>query len=137
VAFADKHEPTALELRYFGLLLAAFFGLIGVLAWRKGASVGTAVAIGSLGAVLALVYYAVPRVRRSLFLGWRAAFRPVERTVSFVTLAAAYYLVFTPVGLIMRALGRDPLERRFEPEARSYFVRRRAAADPARYFRQF
>ena len=134
----DKHEPTALELRYFGLMLAAFLGLVGALArWRWQAPVA-AWLLGSLALVVAVTYYALPPLRRPLLLAWRTAVLPAERTVSYVALAIVYYLVFTPVALLLRLLGRDPLERGFEPEAESYyFVRRRVESDPAQYFRQY
>lgn len=135
--FGDRHEPTAQELRYFGLMLAAFLGLVGALAqWRWRAPV-TAWLLGSLALVVAVTYYALPPLRRPLLIAWWAALRPVQRTVSYLALAIVYFLVFTPVGLILRVVGRDPLERGFKPEVGSYFVRRRTARDPARYFRQF
>jgi hypothetical protein len=133
----DRHEPTTLELRYFGLMLAAFLGLVSALAWWKWRAPVTAWLLGSLALVVAVIYYALPPLRRPLLLAWRAALRPVQGTVSYLVLAIVYYLVFTPVGLILRVVGRDPLERRFEPEVRSYLVRRRPAREPARYFRQF
>jgi hypothetical protein len=52
-------------------------------------------------------------------------------------LAMVYYGIFTPIGLGLRLMGRDPLRRRFDPQARSYWVDRRAPADVKRYFRQF
>lgn len=133
----DTHEPSALELRYFGLMLAAFLGLVSALAWWRWRAPVAAWLLLSLALVVAVTYYALPPLRRPLLLAWRAALRPVQSTVSYLVLAIVYFLVFTPVGLILRVMGRDPLERRFEPEARSYFVRRRTARDPAQYFRQF
>ena len=137
MSLRDAHEPTALELRYFGLLLAAFLGLIGALAtwkWRAPA-VGWLVWVAAV--VVGVAYYALPPLRRPLFLAWRTAFLPMERAVSFLTLAIVYYLLFTPIGLIMRRVRRDPLERRFEPATPSYFASRPAVKDRARYFRQF
>jgi hypothetical protein len=135
--FGDMQEPTQRELRYFGLMLAAFLCVVGALArWKWQAPVAGWL-LGSLGAVVAVAYYALPPLRRPLFLAWRALLRPVQRTISYVVLAVVYYLVFTPVGMLLRLLGRDALGRGFESEASSYFVRRRVALDPARYFRQF
>jgi hypothetical protein len=37
-----------------------------------------------------------------------------------VILTLMYYLVFTPVGLLMRALGRDPMQRKLGAE--SYWI---------------
>jgi len=52
-------------------------------------------------------------------------------------LAIVLYLVFTPVGLLLRLLGRDPLERGFDRAAPSYWTARRRADTMDRYFRQF
>ena len=52
-------------------------------------------------------------------------------------MAIVFYVVLTPVGLIFRAIGRDPLHRRFEPTASTYWVPREPARDAQRYYRQF
>ena len=49
----------------------------------------------------------------------------------------AYYLVLTPIGLIRRISGRDPLHRRFDRDADSYWIARKPASDTKRYFRQY
>jgi len=133
----DKHEPTPKELRYFGLLLALFLGIFGALAvWRWHTPVAGWL-LGCLGIAVAIAYYALPSLRRPLFLTWHTLLSPVQRTVSFLVLVFVYYVVFTPLGLFLRLLGRDALGRVFEHQATSYFVRRRIERDPARYFRQF
>lgn len=138
MSLGDKHEPTTLELRYFGLMLAAFLGLVGALARWKWRAPMAGWLLGSLALVVAVTYYALPPLRRPLLVAWRTMLLPVERTISYVLLAIVYYLVFTPLGLFLRRLGRDELGRGFEPQAKSYyFVRRRIESDPARYFRQF
>ena len=43
----------------------------------------------------------------------------------------------TPVGLLLRLRGFDPLSCRFQPEADSYWIPRRPPAELDRYFRQF
>jgi hypothetical protein len=48
-----------------------------------------------------------------------------------VILTVMYYLVFTPIGLIMRALGRDPMNRSLTGE--SYWIERTVVDEsPAR-----
>jgi len=44
--------------------------------------------------------------------------------------------VLTPIGLIMRALGRDPLQRRFAPDRTTYWAHRTTERDAESYFRQ-
>jgi hypothetical protein len=48
--------------------------------------------------------------------------RGVAWLVTFLLCALVYYGVFTPVGWAMRALGRDPMRRRFEPALPSYRI---------------
>ena len=58
--------------------------------------------------------------------------------VSHVVLALVYYLVFVPIGLLMRLFGYDPMKRGFDPEAATYWTARDPkASEPKRYFRQF
>jgi hypothetical protein len=35
-----------------------------------------------------------------------------------------FFVVITPMGLVMRALGKDPLRLRFDRDARSYWIDR-------------
>jgi hypothetical protein len=52
-------------------------------------------------------------------------------------MALIFYLVVTPLGVIMRLTGRDPMERRFDPKAKTYWKPRPTQTDASRYFRQF
>ncbi|MER7175890.1 hypothetical protein [Streptomyces mesophilus] len=47
--------------------------------------------------------------------------RKAPRTVRAVLLATVYYLVVTPIGLLARVT-RDPLDRRWAPEAETYWT---------------
>jgi hypothetical protein len=64
-------------------------------------------------------------------------FSPVGSVVSQVLLAVVYFVVVTPLALVMRASGRDPLERRLDPAAPTYWIRRDGVRPMAGYFRQF
>ncbi len=130
-------NPSKSELRWFGLLLFLFFALIGGLVfWRLG-SLAVPSVLWLAGAVLGLVYYAVRPLRRPMYLGWMYAVYPLGWTISHLLFGCIYFLVMTPIGLLMRLSGRDPLERRFDPEAGTYWVERPARVEPSRYFRQF
>jgi hypothetical protein len=50
---------------------------------------------------------------------------------------AIYYLVFTPIGLIMKLSGRDALQRRFEPAENSYWNVKLPETKKERYFHQY
>ncbi len=44
--------------------------------------------------------------------------------VNPIILAVIYYAVVTPTGLVMRAMGKDPLRLRRDPNAESYWIHR-------------
>lgn len=96
-----------------------------------------ATAIGAaFGIALAAITAASKPAGTTLYRAWMVAFRPVGWSVSFLLLAGVYYAILTPTGLLMRALGRDPMERTIDRSATSYWVRRQPVTDPRRYFRQ-
>lgn len=130
-----NRNPGARDLRTFGLLLVVFVALVGGLAWWRTGSVPYAIWGG--GGLLALVYGLVPVVRRPIFVGWTYAASPIGWTVSHLLLGLIYFGVITPIGLALRALGRDPLARHFDPAARSYWTPHPPERDVARYFKQF
>jgi ABC-type uncharacterized transport system permease subunit len=57
--------------------------------------------------------------------------------MSAVILTLLFYLVITPLGLVMRLVGEDPMRRRFEPELPSYWIRRKSAGPARDYEKQF
>ncbi len=130
-------NPSPRELKWFGLLFALFFGLVGaIVLWRSGSRTA-AVILWSIGSVAAILFYVIRPWQRFMYLGWMYAAFPIGWIVTHVILALIYYLVFTPIGLAMRLLGKDPMNRNLEPETKSYWIEHRSDEDPARYFRQF
>jgi hypothetical protein len=73
---------------------------------------------------------------KPVFLLWMGLAYPIGWTVSHLMLAVILYLVITPVGLVMRLCGYDPMERRFDRSATSYWVAHNPGGDTRRYFRQ-
>ena len=132
-----NRDPSPKTLLWFGALLALFCGLVGaLLTWRFDLH-RAATIVWSVGLGLAIVYYAIPPLRRPLYLGWIYAFFPLGWLLSHLLLGVIYYLILTPIGLVMRLFGRDTLRRRLDPDAESYWIEYGARKDPKRYFRQF
>jgi len=90
-----------------------------------------------VGAGVVLIYFSIRAVRRPFYLAWMYAVYPIGWTVSHVILAAVFYVVLTPIGLMLRALGRDPIARRVEPSRESYWEPYQPQGEPKRYFKQF
>ena len=140
-------HPDRHRLRQFGAAAAAVLTALGALAlWRErllevdlgpSAAEKVAVALWLLAATCAVLAAAVPMVLRPAYVGLSLVAAPVGVVVSCVVLAVIYFGVMMPIGLVLRLTGRDPLGRRFDPQAASYWVRRKGTTDVRRYFRQF
>ena len=96
-----------------------------------------AVVLWGLAVVVPVFGWLVPAFMRLVYLGMSYAAWPIGFVVSHVILGLVYYLVFTPIGLIMRLVGYDPMARGFDRDGDSYWIERQPeTTDPARYFRQ-
>ncbi len=121
------------------------FGLIGLLGFPGGGAVAywvwqmptLAVVLAGLGvAVWLLSMIHAPSVRY-VYVAMSVAAYPIGFVVSHTVLAAVYYLLFTPMGLVFKLIGRDALERRLDRESATYWQPHPAANSTDRYFKQF
>jgi hypothetical protein len=121
--FSRSPEIKGSSDRSFGLVVAAFFALVAVLPvlHRPPSSVrwwALAVAAGFL--TFALLR---SRTLRPLNRAWQKLGLLLSRIAGPVVLALLFYAVVTPVGLLMRVSGNDPLRlRRRKPV--SYWIAR-------------
>jgi len=130
-------KPSAKEVRQFAGLCLVIFGLMGAWSWHRSGTIDTArwfwLAAGGIG----LTGLTVPALVRPLYVGWMLAAFPIGWTVSHLLLGAIYFLLLTPLGIMVRLTGHDPMKRAFEPEADTYWVEHHTGGDPKTYFRQF
>jgi hypothetical protein len=99
-----------------------------------GVILGTAVVLGAAGSIATL---ASKPLGARLYRAWMLGVMPIGWTVSHLLLAAVFFGVVTPVGLLLRLLGRDLLQRGADPGADTYWQVRERVDDPRRYMRQF
>jgi hypothetical protein len=132
----EIREPTPAALRWFGLPFAAVMAIVAALVGRSlGAPIASG--IGALAAAVLVIYYAAPKLRRGIYLGWIYASYPIGFVLSHLAMAVVYYLVLTPIALLVRATGRSAVERKIDARAESYWQRRRERSNLDSYFRQF
>ncbi len=108
--------------RSFGLVFAAFFALLGLLPMILGRA-PRIWAFGVSGFFL-LAALAFPSVLAPLNRIWLRLGLLLHRFVSPIALGVMFFLVITPMGLVMRAMGKDFLRLRLDPAAESYWIRR-------------
>lgn len=130
-------QPTRRDLRVFGLGLAVFCAVIAWLCYRSDGQFGIAESVLTGLAMLAVGFAVLaPQLLRPVYLGFMVVAFPIGWMMSHVLLAVVFYAVFTPMGLFMRLIGRDPMRRRFDTKAESYWVPRQAEKSSKDYFRQ-
>jgi hypothetical protein len=121
-----RHEQKSSSNRVFGLVMAAFFAVVGVAPRARGHAVHwPAVAVGVAFAMAAL---AAPSVLGPLNRLWTRFGVLLNRVVSPVILGILFYVVLTPCGAVMRAFGKDPLTRGRDPKVKTYWTLRDPAA---------
>lgn len=128
-------DPDEIKLRSFGRIGCTLLALWALAPLRSGAPIH-GVALGA-SLVVGLLSVVGPRVLRPLWVAMMLVGFPIGWTISFVLLAFVYFGMLTPMAIIGRVIGRDPMERGLDRALPTYWKKRVSIDDPARYLRQF
>jgi saxitoxin biosynthesis operon SxtJ-like protein len=113
------------ELRSFGLLVGGIFALIGILSYwfgRRGWHLWPLIA----AAVLTVPALVAPRLLAPIHRGWMRLAEVLAWVNTRIILALAFFLMFTPIGLVRRWVAGDTLNLGFDRNAVSYRTTRPA-----------
>ncbi len=114
-------EPkTRKQLRTFGLAFGGGLSVLGgVLYWR---GLAAAPWVWGVAATVLLLGLAAPRALAPLERLMAAIFRAVTAAITWVVLTLFFFLVLTPIALVIRLTGRDLLHRRLDKGLDSYWI---------------
>ncbi len=131
----QNHQATNKELRQFGLLVGGVFAVIGLwpVVFRGESSRPWAMILGSLLIVLGVI---VPQSLKQVHHGWMKIGHVLGSINTKIILGIIYYLLITPMGLVMRLMGKDSMHRVLAKEATTYRVVR-APRSPQHMRNQF
>ena len=131
-----KLDPDRRELRRFALVLGGALLVLGSFAWYRGSGVAPYLLLP--GAVIAVCGLVAPAALRWLFFTWMAIGLVLGTIMTAIILTVVFVVAITPIGLVLRLLGRDPLQRKLDPEAASYWIpKERPTNDPSRLEKYF
>ena len=133
---AIQWNPSTKQLRQFaGIWFPAFCALVG---WSIGHKTGhwSEVEIGwVLAGLLSVGGLVLPVLIRPIFVGLILLTFPIGWVVSHLLLGLIFYGVVTPIGLILRISGHDPLQLK-KPSGNSVWKTSVGKTDATRYLRQ-
>ena len=133
---AHASDPERGSDRTFGVVFAVFFAAIGVWPMVGGGQPRPWALVVAAAFLLAAI--SLPRVLTPLNRLWMAFGMLLGKIVGPIMLLVVYAIAVVPTGLVMRLRGKDPLHRRFDRAAASYWVRRDPPGKPdATMTRQF
>jgi hypothetical protein len=121
--------------RRFGLTLCVAFALLAAWMWWRGTEHAHWV-LGAVSASLGLLALLAPPWLTPLNRAWMALGALLGRVFSPIVLGVLYFLVFTPVSLIMNLVGRDALRRKRRPRVRTWWIERQPGEITRETFRE-
>jgi hypothetical protein len=125
---------TAAEGRRFGLTVGGAFLALGSFLWWRGRSVPGVIA-ATLGSTLILAGLLLPTRLGPVERAWMRLALAISRVTTPIFMGVVYGLVITPIAVLRRALGNNPL--RHPADAASYWFSRDGAERQSDLGRQF
>ena len=116
------------ELRRFGVTVAIPLVLLAALGVWRGHTILPAL-LGGLAAALGGLALLAPGLLSPIHTLWMGGVHALAWVNTRVLLGLVYFLIMTTTGVVMRLMGRDPLDRRLRDRP-SYWVERRKQPDP-------
>ncbi len=107
------------ELRKFGFVMAVAFGIFGALfVWRDKPWGMYTLYVAVAFLVLGLI---APKLLGPIEKAWMALARVLQTVMTAVILTLTFFLVMTPMGLLIRLTGKDLLGMKGDPSIETYW----------------
>jgi hypothetical protein len=124
----DSHSEIKIgSERSFGYVFAGAFTIISFIPMLHGRN--PVYWLIGIGAAFLLVTLIRPSLLRPLNILWFKFGMLLARIIQPIVMAAVFFLVVAPTGLIMRAFGKDLLRRKMGPDLPTYWQPRDADRD--------
>jgi Saxitoxin biosynthesis operon protein SxtJ len=131
-------NPSERMLRQFGGLCFLFFGGLALYGALVRGNITGPICLALVAIVTGILGLTKPKWLAGLFVGWMLVTFPIGYVISRVIMLTVFLLVFTPMALIFKLIGRDALsiKKRKGPNT-TYWVAKTQPTDPARYLKQY
>lgn len=93
--------------------------------------------LGGIGLAVGLILWVVPQIARPFYLVWYALACSIGIVVANVLFSGFYYLILTPIGVVLRSTGSMGFPKGFAKDQPTYWKDVEPVTDLKRYYRQF
>jgi saxitoxin biosynthesis operon SxtJ-like protein len=118
-----KKKITKKDLKQFGLVLGGILFVIGFVHFRKE-NVHVYPWLWSIGVLSIFLSIFIPKALKPLFVVFTKIAHIIGWVNTRIILTLIYYVVITPIGLVLRLVGKDLLDLKIEKEKESYWIER-------------
>jgi hypothetical protein len=130
-----KWRPNANDLRQFAVAMLVGFSLLGLIAaWRAKEIGNSSIILWGIGVSLAIAAF-IPKLGRVAYLVVYVPTSIMGYVMSNIALALMFFLVITPLGLLLRFMRKDVLKQHSKQNAAWTPVKSEKTKDS--YYRQF
>ena len=120
------------QLREFGLTIGIILCLLGgIVLWRGKQTYPYLFSIGGIFIITGIV---IPFILKPLQKVWMGFSIILGFFMSRIIMTILFYLVLTPIGIIMRVLGKDILDQKIDKNKASYWHARDAKPKDAKSY---
>lgn len=121
-SFEREEENLGSSDRSFGFVFTGFFSIVGAIKWWIANPLY--VWWFAAAAIVLIVALTVPRALAPFNRAWMKLALLLYKIMNPLTMGLLFFLVMTPMGVVMRAFGKDFLRRKREPGVASYWIAR-------------
>jgi hypothetical protein len=131
-------NPSTKHLRSFGVIALCMLNAIGMLLlWRGRLPLKGFAVFCMLGLVIFVLSRISTALVKPIYQAMILASFPIGWVVSHLFIGLFYYVIITGISLIFRLLGRDPLCRKYDSQAETYWIPHKRNRSTKEYFHQF
>ena len=108
------------EFRKFGITMGIFLLIISTFFWLKSSE--NFIYILGIGGGLLGCALLLPNLLRPVYIIWMSFASFLGFVMTRVILSLIFYLIFFPISVILKIIGKNLLQQKIDPNAKSYWI---------------
>lgn len=117
-------EKTKKNILIFGYGLSIILSILATLHWKRHSFDVFSSALYFLSFCFLLVSMFGFKLLEIIYDRWMIVANVIGKIMTIIIMSMLFYLIFTPVGLVLRVLKKDFLDRALKKEEKSYWIKK-------------